>query len=193
MHNYESARGHLPGAIRDWTGRPLLSVRVALLPYLEEDKMYREFQLDEPWDSPHNLQFLDRIPPVYRSVGNEPPHASQTFYRMVTGPQTALDKDGRTLSYLAVVGAAESVVFIEAGEAVPWTKPEEFEYHPDRPLPPLGGIFDRDGWVARRRGLADGTQVAFADGHIEFFPRDTSEETWRQLMLRPDRRSIKAP
>ena len=185
MHNFESAHGHLPGPIRDKDGRPLLSVRVALLPYLEEDELFRQFHFDEPWDSSYNLQFLDRMPKVYQSVGNKPPQPSQTFYRLVTGPGTAFEKEQTTLVRIAADGGtAYTVVWIEAGEAVPWTKPEEFEVHPDRPLPPVGGIFNRNGWVARQRNLSDGTHIAFADGSVRFLRRNIPEETWRQLLQR---------
>ncbi len=52
MHNYHDVYKQFPAAaIRDAQGRPLLSWRVALLPFLEESKLYQEFHLDEPWDS----------------------------------------------------------------------------------------------------------------------------------------------
>ena len=111
MHNFDSAVGHLPGPFRDKEGRPLQSVRVALLPFLEEDDMYRQFHFDEPWDSPHNSQFLNRMPKVYQSVGNEPPHPSQTFYRLVMGPGTAFEKEPVTLVKLIAAEGTANMVF----------------------------------------------------------------------------------
>jgi hypothetical protein len=35
------------------------------LPYLNEKDLYEEFHLAEPWDSPHNLRLLERMPPPY--------------------------------------------------------------------------------------------------------------------------------
>src|SRR3972149_4277670 len=56
IHVYADAQKHLPPpAIRDKEGKPLLSWRVAILPYVEESGLYKQFHLDEPWDSPHNL------------------------------------------------------------------------------------------------------------------------------------------
>src|SRR5205807_1197555 len=62
MQNYGSANGdRLPPAVTYANdGKPLLSWRVMLLPYLEQDALYRAFRLDEPWDSPHNIQLLER-------------------------------------------------------------------------------------------------------------------------------------
>lgn len=63
FHSYHDAYRHLPADIVDKQGKPLLSWRVALLPFLEEDRLYREFHLDEPWDSAHNLKLVSQIPP----------------------------------------------------------------------------------------------------------------------------------
>jgi hypothetical protein len=53
--NYESANGHFPPhASYSPDGKPLLSWRVHILPYLEEQALYSQFRLDEPWDSEHN-------------------------------------------------------------------------------------------------------------------------------------------
>ena len=50
------------GAICDASGKPLLSWRVAILPGLEQGNLYKQFRLDEPWDSPHNLTLLPLMP-----------------------------------------------------------------------------------------------------------------------------------
>src|SRR5262245_54456140 len=53
------------------------------------------------------------------------------------------------------------------GTAVPWTKPEDLPYDPDKSLPALGGVFK------------DGAAAAFADGSVKFLTRDVDEETIR--------------
>ena len=66
MHNYHAANDHLPpAAIKDKAGKPLLSWRVAILPYLEQAALYNKFHLDEPWDSPHNKALIASMPAVY--------------------------------------------------------------------------------------------------------------------------------
>ena len=65
MHNYHDARGRLPAAYTvDKDGKPLLSWRVLILPYTEEAALYKEFHLDEPWDSEHNKNLIARMPAV---------------------------------------------------------------------------------------------------------------------------------
>ncbi len=59
--NYESSYQKFPAqANYSDDGKPLLSWRVHLLPFMEQDSLYRQFKLDEPWDSPHNIKLLDR-------------------------------------------------------------------------------------------------------------------------------------
>ena len=55
FHNYLSANNAFPkAAITDKQGKPLLSWRVAILPYIDQRDLYNKFKLDKPWDSPHN-------------------------------------------------------------------------------------------------------------------------------------------
>ena len=42
LHNYESAYGHFPGNVTDKNGKPLLSWRVAILPYIEQNDLYQQ-------------------------------------------------------------------------------------------------------------------------------------------------------
>ena len=69
MHNYNDTYGRLPlAATMGKNGKALLSWRVELLPYLEEQELYRQFKRDEPWNSPHNLKLLSKMPAVYRAA-----------------------------------------------------------------------------------------------------------------------------
>src|SRR5262249_49238609 len=55
MFNYLDKHGRFPAAGSfDKNGKPLLSWRVFILPYIEHEKLYKEFHLNEPWDSEHN-------------------------------------------------------------------------------------------------------------------------------------------
>ncbi len=183
MHNYESTFGHLPpAAIRDESGNPLLSWRVAILPYVEADNLYRQMRLDEPWDSPHNRQFLDQMPAVFRSPTQER-SANTTYYRVFVGPGTAFERDGMRLIDM-YNGTANVIGVIEAGEAVPWTKPDELEYRPDEPLPPLGGIFRSESWLDRRRDKRDLIQAAMMDGSVLRFQRNFDEVEMRRFIVR---------
>jgi hypothetical protein len=186
-HNHNDHRGQLPPTIQDSDGNPLLSWRVALLPYIEQDNLYKQFHLDEPWDSPHNRQFLRNTPRTYYSTAQrQTPADGLTYYRVFVGPGTAFERNGLQIPHDFPDGTSNTILVVEAGEPVPWTKPEELEYHPDKPLPPLGGIFRNEGWFAQLRGLNGGFNTALADGSVKWFPRSTREATLRAYITRND-------
>jgi RNA polymerase sigma factor (sigma-70 family) len=87
FHAYHDVHGHFPADIRGKDGKPLLSWRVAILPYLEQQELYKQFRLTESWDSEHNLKLLARMPEVYR-VGFEPEGSTHTHYQGFAGPGT---------------------------------------------------------------------------------------------------------
>ena len=87
----EEENGRMPTwALSGRDGRPLLSWRVALLPYLGQNDLYQEFKLDEPWDGPNNSRLLSLMPRVYaHPLDRSGAARGLTYYRVFTGPQTA--------------------------------------------------------------------------------------------------------
>jgi hypothetical protein len=179
MHNYTGEHnGRLPRVANGRPGEPGgLSWRVALLPYLGEEELYREFHLDEPWDSPHNLQLLPRMPDVFRSVRNyrEPYH---THYQIIAGPD-GLFRDNRAPAFpkdFHPNGSGNTLLIAEAAEPVPWTKPADLVFERDGPLPKFGG------------GSRNGTfYFAMGDGSVDSLGQpDAREEAWLRYVLKPD-------
>ena len=85
IHNYIVSHGSFPPAYtHDKAGKPLLSWRVLILPYIEQDALYKEFHLDEPWDSPHNKALIARMPATYRCPGENEELARQGKTRYLT-------------------------------------------------------------------------------------------------------------
>src|SRR6516165_3014449 len=128
MHTYNDQYGSLPSAaICDKDGKPLLSWRVSLLPFLEDQGLYQQFRLDEPWDSPHNLQLLPRMPRVYAPFnGKRTPEPYTTYYQVFVGKGAAFEtRKGLRLSQDFPDGTSKTFLIVEAGEPVPWTKPED--------------------------------------------------------------------
>ena len=62
FHNYSDTHGALPPLYTvDDEGKPLHSWRVLILPFLDQQDLYNQIRLDEPWDSEYNKQFHDRM------------------------------------------------------------------------------------------------------------------------------------
>ncbi len=141
MHNYHNDHNVFPpAAIVDRNGKPLLSWRVAILPQLGEHELYNQVKLDEPWDSPNNKRLLDRMPKVYAPPGEK--GGSVTYYQVFVGGDSVFSGQGRvTLRQIEnLAGTSNVILLAEAGEPVPWTKPEDIRIEPNRPIPPLGGL-----------------------------------------------------
>jgi hypothetical protein len=173
MHRYRAQHDAFPpAALRTKDGKPLVSWRVLLLPYLDENSLFQQFKLNEPWSSRHNKKLLGKIPRVFSPVlAKKDPFA--TFYQVFVGPGAAFEEKQATRTPEITNGAAQTLLIVEAGEAVPWTKPADLAFDVARPLPRLGGLF-HDSFHA---ALADGT-VRFLNG------RQLTERTLKAIITR---------
>ena len=181
-----------PAALCDGDGKPLLSWRVLILPYLEQGNLYRQFHLDEAWDGPHNIALLSSMPKIYHAWGGLPVEVragpDDTFYQAFTGVGTAFEGlQGLRLPEDFPDGTSNTILLVEAGEAVPWTKPADLLYEADRPLPPLGGVFTGEGRFSLfGPNRVKGFHVCLADGSVRFIRPTTGESTLRDAITRND-------
>jgi len=142
--NYESENNKLPeAAIYSKDGKPLLSWRVTLLPYLDWHDLYKQFKLDEPWDSEHNKKLLTKIPKFYASPGVTLKDRTLTYYKVFVGKDTPFDPKRKVGVPMIQAGLSNVIFAIESGEPVPWTKPDDISVDPDKPLPKLTGPYKR--------------------------------------------------
>src|SRR5262249_16313606 len=104
---------------------PLLSWRVAILPYMGQRALYQKFRLDEPWDSKHNKKLLAQMPKVFAPVCGTTEEPYSTFYQVFVGKGAPFN--GTLAPHLRdsfPEGTAQTFLIIEAATAVPWTKPQ---------------------------------------------------------------------
>ncbi len=144
MHSFAAEKRRFPGqAIYDAQGEPLLSWRVAILPYLDggQSALYEQFHLDEPWDSEHNKALIDKMPDAYKSAGVDGP--GETAMMVFTGRGTPFEgKGGPDLSDFGSDGTSHVFLVVQAGpdKTVPWTKPEDLTLDEENPMAAMGTI-----------------------------------------------------
>ena len=183
FHNFNDANGVLPVNQLDKAKKPLLSWRVQILPYIEQDRLYKEFKLDEPWDSDHNRKLIDKMPEMYAPVRGKA-DKGMTFYQTFGGSNGWM-KPGARIPASFPDGTSNTFVVAEAAKPVIWTKPADMEFD-GKTVPALGGMFDGkfhagfgDGSVQRfRKGVeADTLKLLIdpADGTV--LPRDIGLDT----------------
>lgn len=189
---YSNANGTLPNDSRESqvkaggkaTNRPLLSWRVHILPYIGYEALYRRFKLDEPWDSPSNRQLLAEMPPIYGTPeANKRAGAGKTFYRGFTHRGAAFEQapagapEFKVRFPAGIVdGLTITVLVVEAGDAVEWTKPDSFDWSAGQPRPQLGGISPKLPYCL----------VLMADGSVHQLRKDVPDQTLRWLIDRQD-------
>ena len=173
--NYHEVHGHLPPAfIADEDGKPLLSWRVLILPYLDQQPLFEKFDLTEAWDGPNNSKLLDQMPSLYRLHTINDEHTTSTNYVAVVGEETVWSGTEPRDYDFATDGTAHTLMVAEfVGHPIPWTKPEDL-------------VFDEmDLTVDSDKGICSVlTPPGFVsmDGSVRYLPRDTHPETVRALL-----------
>lgn len=189
MHNYHNDHDHLPPpAITASDGTPHLSWRVIILPYLGHDALYKEFHLNEPWDSEHNRKLIPSMPDIYKSVGtaNCPDH--HTFIQAFVGPGAMLDPSlrPRTLAFTYHQGLNNIPLVAEGGHPVTWTKPEDIPVSIEKTIGTIGGQFPSSD------GKKDGrVHITFADGSIRSLRPPFPMEALRELVQVNSKKQVK--
>lgn len=171
MHNYSDAMQHLPARANvDKNGKPLLSWRVHMLPYLEENALYQQFHLDEPWDSEHNKKLIEKMPAVYRQP-NGNAEGFKTCYLVPVAKGTMFESFKPVRFGNITDGTSNTIMAVEANldSSVIWTKPEDIEIDMKAPL---------DGLLGLRPG---GFNALFADGSVRFIAQQIDLDTMRAL------------
>src|SRR5205823_9197639 len=177
MHNYHDTYKHLPmHAIYSKDGkRPLLSWRVAILPYIEQNALYMQFKLDEPWGSPNNKKLIAMMPRIYAAVNTGKKDGKDdglTYYVVFTGPMTPFDGNKKMTLADFKDGTSNTGLVFEAKDPVIWSKPDDLVLPPkaEDKLPELGGMFKT------------GMNICTADGPVRWVRKEIDPKTLRAVI-----------
>ncbi|HEX3599867.1 MAG TPA: DUF1559 domain-containing protein [Lacipirellulaceae bacterium] len=180
QHNMDRG-GFPPAFIAGADGKPLLSWRVAILPQIGGEDLFRLFHIDEPWDSPHNRELLPYMPNVYAAA--EPGVAADhTVFLSFRYPRSAL-ADGRPVQESEVVDGAQNAAALTEvipDKAVEWTRPDDIPLRTMATLKPF--LRERDG----------ANLVAFLSGRVQALPSTASQSSWQKMIDYRDRSAPEA-
>ncbi|MBN1910582.1 MAG: DUF1559 domain-containing protein [Pirellulales bacterium] len=125
LREYHKDHGSFPPVcVRDEEGKPMHGWRVLLLPYLEEGDLYKNYRLDEPWDSLNNSMVAATAPSCFHCPCGPAPNTRTTDYVAVTGPGTVWPDEGTVTKEDIKDGSNRTLMVVEiADSTIPWNAP----------------------------------------------------------------------
>jgi hypothetical protein len=180
LHSYHDTYTSLPGDVGAGKKPAGWSWRVQILPFIEEDVLFKTLDQNLAWDDPQNLKVLEGATmPKFFDCPGRPAPKGHTYFRIFTMPKTA--KAGAAPFFREGVrgpkfeqvtdGLSNTLMVVEAGEAVPWYKPDVLAYDGKAALPQLGAK-DADRFLG-----------VMGDGSVRTFrPSKLGEKTLRALI-----------
>ncbi|WP_425396151.1 DUF1559 domain-containing protein [Aeoliella sp.] len=191
--NYHDANGHFPPPyVTDDEGHKLYSWRVLILPYLEDDTIRKNFHYDEPWDSPHNKQFLvDRDEFISPRVSRDKDTQGRTNYVAVVGPETMWRPNGTVSLGEVTDGPSTTVHLIEVGHSdIHWSRPVDVTTEQAIALltddGSQGFVVIREGYFVSERARQTSRCVSYVDGHVRAMQPLVDEQARALLTIAGD-------
>jgi prepilin-type processing-associated H-X9-DG protein len=180
LHNYHSANGCFPPAyIADKNGQPMHSWRVLILPYLDRDLLYKQYNFSEPWNGPNNKKLLASCPREYACPSDENANAqdaAQTNYVAVVGPNAAWSGE-KPRKAMDIASLSQTIMVVEVVDSgINWTEPRDLSLGALE----AAGTKSSAVTVSSRHGDRNdffftyrfpyGANVAMADGSVQYLP-----------------------
>ena len=173
LHNYFDSYEALPPAYTvDANGKPLHSWRTLILPYLEQQELYKRIDLSKPWNDPANTKAFETELDIFRCPSAVMP-PNQTTYMAIVSPNGCF-RPGESTRFSDITdGTSNTLMVIEVApeHAVPWMAPQDADeqlvlsFGPDSKLAHTGG-----------------TQAALVDGSVRFLSDNIPTEVRRALI-----------
>ena len=173
LHRYHDTLGSFPPAyVPGPDGKPWHSWRVLILPFIEQEGLYKQYDFDEPWDGPNNGTLARSRPLLYRCPAEPNSQTPPTTnYLAVVGPKAAwTGSEPRGLGEFRD-GTDSTIIVVEvAGSGIHWMEPRDLSFdEARRGINPPGqvGISSHHpldhGYFYHEE---PGANVALANGHV---------------------------
>lgn len=160
MHNYHDTFMVFPAAhFNDSQGKPRVSWRVSILPYIDQAPMYQGISMNESWDGPSNSRFSTTMPQTY-ACPSAPMNRVNTCYATIVGPKSVLGADKCVPMKDIIDGTSNTMLVAEACMlGIPWMKPQDID------VASFTAVGDPGGVSSSHRG---GVHMLMADGSVHF-------------------------
>ena len=184
LHNYHDKYKAFPPAYTvDAEGNRLHSWRVLILPFVEQQQLYDNIRLNEPWDSEHNRQFHSYRPHTFACPsapdGDDynTPYGKRninTNYVRIVGENTTTMGSGSVSQDDFQCDRPKVLMVIETTRPICWMEPEDLTLEELAiPIPPRPGKADRIGPDSWHRKIINGSM---ADGGCIYLLREIPPE-----------------
>lgn len=197
LDNYRLHHGTYPPAyIADSTGKPMHSWRVLILPYLEHQSLFDEYDFNEPWDGPNNRKLWNQMPEAYRCPARDQarrlgvpferiPENAVSYFAIV-GDETAWPGARGIAESEIKDGVSDTLMLLEySGFKEPWTSPSDLTLNQAisclEANEPKGHIHIHEGFFTVTFQQTH-CMTAYADGHGRAIQGGLPPETARAIM-----------
>ena len=178
IQNFESQRKELPPS-RNYDHYTTWAFLI--LPFLEQQRLYEQYDFDEPWDSPNNKIVGNTAIPVY-SCPTDPSSGvlpNQTSYMVVTGPTTVFNGGQAARMRDILDGTSNTIMVVEAaGSGVTWSQPVDIDA--GNVTFPIGARNPNSTGSFHPGGM----NVAMCDGSVRFVSNAIARAVWDALITK---------
>jgi hypothetical protein len=178
--NYESVnRCYPPAVFADEHGKPMESWRVAILPYLEQQPLYQQYDPKQPWDSPQNRALGNIVLPTFRCPSDHGKIDTETNYVMIVGKDTIGGTPNEAVKMRDIIdGTSNTIMVVEvSGLGINWEEPR------DVTVDEFVDIVAKSATQGRRSPHPGGFNALTADGLVHFIENTIDPKTLRALLL----------
>lgn len=166
LQNYHDTYGTFPPAyVADENGKPMHSWRVLILPFIEQNTLYEQYDFSEPWDGPNNRSLSSVVLQVFCCPSDPAGYTTNTSYVLITGDETGWVADRPSCFKEFADGPSETIVLVEiANSNIHWMEPRDLTFSQA-----MRGINAPAG-VCISSYHPGGANAACADGSVHFLP-----------------------
>ena len=155
-------------------GAPLLSWRVLILPYIEQQNLFNKFNQNEPWDGPTNKPLLSYMPKMYLSSGNSEVNSEfKTTFLAPVAKETVFSPAGGVTKNAISDGLSNTILVADVDDdfATEWTRPVDLNVNSQNPA--LGLINSNPA----------GFMALFCDGSVKVAPNRPLPNVWAMFTI----------